>query len=155
MSRDDIRQLGRELLAFSFGISTAAIGTKINSVIYGKASEGALPILTQIQPRIARNHTNPVLICKAAGETVRKIVSNALDYNMYLAVALTCATSAAGMNIIGADQSGQIIFDYSIYNVYLPLLAVLFLFFFSLVSNVLTTLVLSPDNGDEAAIIFK
>ncbi len=48
MSRDDIRQLGRELLAFSFGISTAAIGTKINSVIYGKSSEGALPILSQI-----------------------------------------------------------------------------------------------------------
>lgn len=74
---------------------------------------------------------------------------------MYLAVALTCATSAAGMNIIGADQSGEIIFNYSIYNVYLPLLAMLFLFFFSLVSNVLTSVILSPDNGDEAAIIFK
>lgn len=47
MNREDIRQLGRELIAFAFGISTAAIGTKINSVIYGKASESALPILSQ------------------------------------------------------------------------------------------------------------
>jgi hypothetical protein len=74
---------------------------------------------------------------------------------MYLAVALACATSAGGMNIIGADQKGEIIFDYSIYNIYLPLLAVLFLFFFSLLANVLTSLVLSPDTGDEAVIIFK
>lgn len=74
---------------------------------------------------------------------------------MYLAVALACATSAAGMNIIGADQKGEIIFDYSIYNIYLPLLAVLFLFFFSLLANVLTSVLLSPDTGDEAAIIFK
>jgi Na+/H+-translocating membrane pyrophosphatase len=47
MNKDEIRQLCRELFAFAFGISTAAIGTKINSVIYGKASEGALPILAQ------------------------------------------------------------------------------------------------------------
>lgn len=67
MSKEEIRQLGRELIAFAFGISTAAIGTKINSVVYGKASEGALPLLTQMLPRIPRNHTNPVIVCKAAG----------------------------------------------------------------------------------------
>lgn len=74
---------------------------------------------------------------------------------MYLSVALACATSAAGMNIIGADQKGEIIFDYSIYNIYLPLLAVLFLLFFSLLANVITSLFLYPESGDEAAIIFK
>lgn len=96
-----------------------------------------------------------MVICKAAGENVRKIVSNAMDYNMYLAIALTCATSAAGMNIIGADQKGEIIFDFSIYNIYLPLLAILFMLFFSLLANVLTSLLLAPDSGDECAIIFK
>lgn len=86
---------------------------------------------------------------------MRKIVSNALDYSMYLAVALACATSAGGMNIIGADQQGEIIFDYSISNIYLPLLALLFLFFFSLLANLLASLLLAPDSGDEAAIVFK
>lgn len=47
MTKSEIRQLSRELFAFAFGISTAAIGTKINSVIYGKAAEGALPLLAQ------------------------------------------------------------------------------------------------------------
>lgn len=47
MSKSEIRQMSRELFAFAFGISTAAIGTKINSVIYGKAAEGALPLLAQ------------------------------------------------------------------------------------------------------------
>jgi hypothetical protein len=67
MTRNDIRQLSRQLFAFAFGISTAAIGTKINSVIYGKAAEGALPLLAQELPRFPRNHTNPVIVCKAAG----------------------------------------------------------------------------------------
>ena len=86
---------------------------------------------------------------------MRKIVSNALDYSMYLAVALACATSAGGMNIIGADQKGEIIFDYSIANIYLPLLALLFLFFFSLFANVLASLLLAPESGEDAAIVFK
>jgi Na+/H+-translocating membrane pyrophosphatase len=48
MNKNDIQQLGRELIAFAFGISTAAIGTKINSVVYGKAAEGALSLITQL-----------------------------------------------------------------------------------------------------------
>lgn len=38
MTIESIKQLGKELIGFAFGVSTAAIGTKINSVIYGKAS---------------------------------------------------------------------------------------------------------------------
>lgn len=54
-------------MSFAFGISTAAIGTKINSVIYGKASEGALPMMNNLEPNLPRNHTNPVIICKSVG----------------------------------------------------------------------------------------
>jgi len=38
MSKEDIQHLSRQLISFAFGISTGAIGTKINSVIYGKAA---------------------------------------------------------------------------------------------------------------------
>jgi Na+/H+-translocating membrane pyrophosphatase len=48
MDLEDIRKVGRVLMSFSFGASTVAIATKINSVIYGKAAEGALPLLQQM-----------------------------------------------------------------------------------------------------------
>jgi Na+/H+-translocating membrane pyrophosphatase len=48
MLLDDIKKVGRALMTFSFGASTVAIATKINSVIYGKAAEGALPLLQQM-----------------------------------------------------------------------------------------------------------
>lgn len=67
---------------------------------------------------------------------------------MYLSVSLVCAVSAAGSNIIGADQQGEIIFDYSISNVYTSLLVFLFLLFFSLLANCLTSVLLFPDSGD-------
>jgi hypothetical protein len=46
---------------------------------------------------------------------------------MYLCIALSCGVSAAGLNVIGADQNGEIIFDISGCNYYLPLIAVLFI----------------------------
>jgi Na+/H+-translocating membrane pyrophosphatase len=154
MLLEDIKKVGKALMAFTFGISTGAIGTKINSVIYGKASEGALPMMNQMEPKLPRNHANPVIVCKSVGENVRKVVSNALDYNMYLCVSLVCAVVAA-TSVIGADQQGEIIFDHSVSNCYLPLLAFCFLLFFSVVASAVSLMIFSPDSGEEAALIFK
>jgi len=46
------------------------------------------------------------MVCRSAGETARKVLSDALDYNMYLVIALAAGFSIAGRNIIGADQQG-------------------------------------------------
>ena len=67
VDKESLKLLGRKLLAFAFGISTVAIGTKLLSVIYGKASEGAMSLISQHEPRLPRNHTNPVIVCKTAG----------------------------------------------------------------------------------------
>ena len=143
MLLDDIKKVGRALMSFSFGASTVAITTKINSVIYGKAAEGALPLLQQMEPRLARDHRNPVVVCKTVGENVRKVVSNALDYNMYLCVSLVCAV-VAGATVTGADQQGEIIFDHSMSNCYLPLMAFCFLLLFSLLASALSLVFMNP-----------
>jgi hypothetical protein len=62
--------------------------------------------MAEMEPDVPRNHSNPAVICKALGENVRKIVSNATDYNMYLCMSVACGVSAGAMNIIGADQNG-------------------------------------------------
>lgn len=63
---------------------------------------------------------------------------------MYLVIGLACATGATGTNVIGADQNGEIIFDLSCNNLYLPLMAVLFLLCFSFLANVALSLIASP-----------
>lgn len=73
---------------------------------------------------------------------------------MYLVVAVTAAVGIAGRNLIGADQRGEIIFGHSASNLHLPVLALLFALFFSSVGSGLASL-LTPDNGDAAAILFK
>jgi hypothetical protein len=95
-----------------------------------------------------------VVICKTVGENVRKVVSNALDYNMYLCVSLVCAV-VAGANVTGADQQGEIIFNNSMSNCYLPLIAFSFLLFFSLLASALSFVFINPDSGEEAALVFK
>lgn len=42
LDSEDIKNIGKKLIGFAFGVSTVAIGTKINSVLYGKGSESAL-----------------------------------------------------------------------------------------------------------------
>jgi len=98
--------IGKRVVAFAFGVSTVAIGTKINSVIYGKGSEAGLALMGEELPQLERNNYNPAVICKAVGENIRKIVSNAIDYNMYFCLSIACGVSSAGINIIGADQNG-------------------------------------------------
>ena len=67
MNETDIQHLSRKLVAFAFGISTAAIATKISSVVYGKAAESAMPLAGQMLPDLPRNQANPVVVSRAAG----------------------------------------------------------------------------------------
>ena len=53
-----------------------------------------------------RDYKNSIVVCKAVGENVRKVVSNAIDYNMYFCMSMAGAVIAGGLNIIGADQHG-------------------------------------------------
>lgn len=45
---EEIKDLGKKLIGFAFGVSTVAIGTKINSVLYGKGSESALSLIGEM-----------------------------------------------------------------------------------------------------------
>jgi Na+/H+-translocating membrane pyrophosphatase len=155
MPLEEAKRISKKVLAFSFGVSTVAIGTKIISVIYGKGSEAGLALMGEELPDLARNHHNPAVICKAVGENIRKIVSNAIDYNMYFCLSMTCGISAAGINVVGADQEGEIIFSLSNCNLYLPLLAVLFTLTVILLVNLLFKFISNPSNGSEIALNFK
>ena len=106
MQVEDMRAISKRMIAFAFGVSTVAIGTKINSVIYGKGSEAGLALMGEEHPELERNHFNSAVICKAVGDNIRKIVSNAIDYNMYFCLSITVAIGTAGINVVGADQEG-------------------------------------------------
>ena len=73
---------------------------------------------------------------------------------MYLVIGLAAGVGIAGRNLIGSDQKGEIIFGNSVSNVYLALIAILFMSFFSTAASAAASL-LSPDNGDSATILFK
>ena len=45
MDLDDLKYMSKKIIAFAFGVSTVAIGTKINSVIYGKGSEAGFALM--------------------------------------------------------------------------------------------------------------
>lgn len=111
--------------------------------------------MAEMEPELRRNHSNPAVICKAVGENVRKIVSNATDYNMYFCMTVACGVSAAGMNVVGADQKGEIIFSLSSSNIYLPLIAVLFLLAINLVVNLIFSFLFQPSSGEEVGLGFK
>lgn len=98
--------MSKALIAFSFGSSTVAVGTKIACTIYGKGSEGAFPLMNKIEPRMLKDHKSPLVICKAIGENLNKVVTHTLDYNMYLSMCITGALACGGLQIIGADQKG-------------------------------------------------
>ena len=151
----ELNLLSKKIIAFALGVSTVAIGTKINSVVYGKGSEAGFALMAEEIPDLERNNTNPGVICKAVGENVRKIVSNAIDYNMYFCLSIACGVSSAGTNVIGADQSGEIVFSLSNCNLYLPLLAILFMMTITLLVNLVFTFLVSPGSGPDIVLNFK
>ena len=86
---------------------------------------------------------------------MRKVVSNAIDYNMYFCMGLAGAVIAGGLNVVGADQHGEIVFDLSGRNFYLPLIAMLFLITISFLVSLVFLFLFHPASGDEAALLFK
>lgn len=74
---------------------------------------------------------------------------------MYLCMSVAGAVIAGGLNVVGADQRGEIVFDLSGRNFYLPLLALLFLLAVSFLVSLAFLLLFHPTSGDEAALVFK
>lgn len=148
MQDNDIQMIGKALLSFSFGISTVAIGSKITGVIYSKGAEGALSLVHSIEPRLKRDGSHPIIINKAIGCNLNKSIANALDYSMYLSCAIAVSVSASVNNIFGVDQMGEIVFDISINNAYLPFLVVAYVLFFSTSMSVVSGYVFHPSTCD-------
>lgn len=48
ISEDEVKAIGQKCIVFAFGVSTVAIGTKINSVIYGKSAEAGLALMAEL-----------------------------------------------------------------------------------------------------------
>lgn len=51
-----------------------------------------------------------MVICKAIGETINRSLSKTLDFLVLIPSTVAIGMKVAGMNIIGADQKGEIIF---------------------------------------------
>ncbi len=79
---------------------------------------------------------HPMVICKGIGETVNKSLSKSLDYLAFVPSIIAIAMKSAGMNIIGVDQKGEIIFELSSDNSFTPLLLIGFSLFFSILLSV-------------------
>lgn len=56
---------------------------------------------------------------------------------------------AAAENVIGTDQKGEIIFELSLRNCYLPILSYLFSLIFLFLFNVAAGVILRPSSGEE------
>jgi len=63
-------------------------------------------------------------------------------------MSLAGAVIAGGLNIIGADQHGEIVFDLSGRNFYLPLIGLLFLITISFVVSIVFLFLFHPTTGD-------
>jgi hypothetical protein len=66
----------------------------------------------------------------------------------YLAAGVSVAIYSASYNIVGTDQEGEIIFNYSLSNCYLPILSIIFSLFYNLFFNAIFGIVISPSSGD-------
>ena len=46
----ELNLLSKKIIAFALGVSTVAIGTRINSVVYGKGSEAGFALMAEEMP---------------------------------------------------------------------------------------------------------
>jgi hypothetical protein len=81
---------------------------------------------------LKKDSKHPMVICKAIGETVNKSLSKSLDYLAFISSIIAVVMKATGINIIGVDQKGEIVFDLSSDNSFTPLLLIGFSVFFSM-----------------------
>jgi|688.fasta_scaffold2712547_1 hypothetical protein len=77
-----------------------------------------------------------MVICKCVGETINKSLSKTIDYLAFIPSIVGMVMKCAGMNVIGVDQKGEIVFDLSVDNSYAPLLLVGYSLFFTLLFSI-------------------
>lgn len=85
---------------------------------------------------LKKDNRHPMIICKCVGETINKSLSKTLDYLAFLPSIIGIVMKAAGMNVIGVDQKGEIVFDLSADNAYVPVLLIGFSLFFSVLFSI-------------------
>jgi hypothetical protein len=77
---------------------------------------------------------------------VNKGLAKSLDYIFFFILSIAVSTKIVANNIVGTDQRGEIIFELSGYNIFLPLLAMSFgVFFFMIFSILIPSSVSSQD----------
>lgn len=130
---DQINHRANTLLSFAFGFITVATCTKITSLIYSRGIENSFEWSSMFDMKgLKKDSRHPMVICKGIGETVNRSLSKSLDYLAFLPSIIAIVMKAAGMNIIGVDQKGEIVFDMSSDNSFTPLLLIAFSVFFSI-----------------------
>jgi hypothetical protein len=72
-----------------------------------------------------------MVICKGIGETVNRSLSKTLDFLVFMTTVVGIVTKAAGMNVLGVDQKGEIIFTLSSDNCYSAILLIGYSLFFT------------------------
>ena len=105
--------------------------------------------------RMPRNHKHPALLIKALSETFNKTIASLLDTLTFFLAALSLTFYCAATSIIGTDQEGQIVFELSLNNCYLPIISILFSVFFMFFFNVLSGMFLRPTSGSEVRTYYN
>lgn len=59
---------------------------------------------------LKKDSRHPMVICKAIGETVNKSMSKTLDFLVFIPSVVGVVMKAAGINVVGVDQQGEIVF---------------------------------------------
>ena len=80
---------------------------------------------------LKKDSKHPIVICKCIGETINKSLSKSLDFLVFLPSIVAVVMKIAGTDVIGVDQRGEIVFDFSSDNTYAPLLLTGFAVFFN------------------------
>jgi Na+/H+-translocating membrane pyrophosphatase len=131
---------------FSFGSVTIAIGSRIFNSVYSKGADFAMNTMGLAKDRLQEDSRHPALIARALGEIVNRSLSAVLDSVGYLSAGVTVPMFISACNIMGVDQKGEITFQYTLKNCYLPILSFLFSLFYNLLLNVITSLI-SPSTA--------
>jgi len=66
----------------------------------------------------------------------------------YVTAGISVTIYTAAYNIVGTDQEGEIVFELTLNNCYLPILSFFFSLFFNLLFNIVLGFVLRPSTGD-------
>ena len=59
---------------------------------------------------LKKDSQHPMVVCKVIGETINRSLSKTLDFLVLIPTLIGTVMKVTGMNIIGADQKGEIVF---------------------------------------------